>query len=333
MTARQIRMGLRFLKHLTHRVRPYEVTAQLWNSCDGRCVYCRCPEVETGLMTTEEWGSIIRALGSLGTLRIKFQGGEPTLRPDFGALVREARRAGMVTAVISNGLRIAAHPELLDSLDETVISLDSVRPEVNDELRGKGAYEGAVKAIDLSLARGIKTFVNMALSRRNFEDLEPMLSYCEAKGIRMNAQPIKFGVKYYDDEARKIALAPDEIRRTYRRMADWKKRGRAMMFSPSSYLKSAEWPDLTRNTMRSPGPSECIAGKFYFHINPDGDIIPCIPHGAEFSPKNVLKDGLVEALKHTESHNCGACWSPYLNERRLLYGLNLSAIRGFLKRG
>ena len=333
MTARQFRIGWRVLKRFFRRIRPYEVTAQLWNACDSRCVYCRCPEVQTQLMTTEEWREIIRDLGALGTIRIKFQGGEPTLRPDFGEISREARQAGMITAVISNGLRFASHPELLDELGEAVISLDSLRPEVNDELRGKGAYEGAIKAVDLSLQRGLKTFVNMALSQKNIEDLEPMLAFCERKGIKMNAQPIKFGVKYYDDKARRLALTPEQIRRVYYQMAEWKWQGRGMMFSPSSYLKAVDWPDLTRNTIKSPENSKCMAGKFYFHIDPNGDIIPCIPHGADFSPKNALKDGLVSALKHARYHNCGACWSPYLNERRLLYNFNFLAIREFLKRG
>ena len=333
MTGKRLRTGRRLVKSLFCRVHPLEVTAQLWNTCDSRCVYCRCPDVQTRIMSTEEWLEIIRELGRLGTIRIKFQGGEPTLRPDFAELSREARRAGMITAVISNGLRFAANPGLLDGLDEAVISLDSLRPEVNDELRGEGAYQGAMSAIDLSLRRGLKTYVNMALSRRNVEDLEPMLAHCERHGIRMNAQPVKFGVRYYDDRARGIALAPDEIRRVYRRMAGWKREGRGLMFSPASYLKAVEWPDLTRNSVKSPGKSKCVAGKYYFHIDPDGDVIPCIPNGADFVPKNILKDGLAGALKHTASHNCGDCWSPYLNERNLLYHFDPAAIRGYLKRG
>lgn len=329
----QLKTGLRFLKYYPYRVRPYEVAAQIWNSCDQRCIYCRCPEVATSLMTTEQWRMVLQELRHLGTIRIKFQGGEPTLRPDFSELCWEARNAGMITSTVTNGMRISSKPELLDPLTEVVVSLDSLRPEVNDYMRGDGAFKGAMKAIDFALEKGIKTYINMALCQKNLEDLESMLTFCESKEIKMNAQPIKFGVKYYDDEAMKLSLTPDQIREFHLQMVEWKKKRRGIMFSASSYMKALDWPDLTQNTIQSEGYSGCMAGNFYYHIDPDGDVIPCIPHGADFTPKNILKDGLYEALRHVRHHNCGDCWSPYLNERKALFKLQPAAIIEFFRRG
>ena len=331
--ARQLRVGLRVLRHSLNRVRPYEVAAQLWNTCDQRCLYCRCPEVETDLLTTEEWCRVLRELRRLGTIRIKFQGGEPTLRPDFAEICREARRLGMITSTVTNGMKASRMPELLDPLMEVVISLDSLRPDVNDYLRGPGAFQGAMSAIEHSLGKGIKTYVNMALCQKNLEELEEMLAFCERRGMKMNAQPIKFGVVYYDDRARPLALTPDQIKAFHLQMIAWKTQGRGIMFSARSFQKALDWPDLTRNTLPSQGFSSCMAGKFYFHIDPNGDVIPCIPHGADIQPKNILRDGLVEALLHVRHHNCGDCWSPYLNERKALSRLQPEAIIEFFKRG
>lgn len=325
-------IGVRFLSHYFRDLHPYEVSAQIWNSCDQKCVYCRCPNVKTSLMTTEQWMAVICRLRALGTIRIKFQGGEPILKPDFPVLCRTAKAAGLITAVVSNGISIAAQPELLEGLDELVISLDSIRPEVNDGLRGKGAFAGARKAIDLALSRGIRTYVNMALTQKNLEDLDSLLVFCEGRGMRMNAQPIKFGTEYYDEGARSIALTPEQIRNVHRQLSSWKKQGRGLMFSPQAYRKALEWPDLNTNTIQSSGYSKCMAGRYYFHIDPDGDVIPCIPHGGGFSPKNVLRDGVDEALRHARYHKCGDCWSAYLNERKSLYALRASALREFIKR-
>ena len=333
VNARQIKIGARFLKYYTRRVRPYEVAAQLWNTCDQRCIYCRCPEVATELMTTEQWCSILGQLRRMGTLRIKFQGGEPTIKPDFPKICREARRLGIITSVVTNGMVTATNPELLKDLQEVVISLDSLRPEINDFLRGEGAYDGATRTIEHSLERGHKTYINMALCQKNYGEVESVLAFAESKGMKMNAQPIKFGVKYYDEKARALALSPNQIRDLHRRMIEWKKRGRALMFSAASFRKALDWPDLTRNTIRSEGYSKCMAGNFYFHIDPNGDVIPCIPHGGEFTPKNILRDGLVEALKHVRRHNCGDCWSPYLNERKDLFNLRPAALIEFFRRG
>lgn len=333
MKARQLKTGLRFLRYYPHKVRPYEVAVQLWNSCDQKCIYCRCPEVPTSLMTTEQWCSLLRGLWRMGTIRIKFQGGEPTLRPDFAEICWEAKRLGMITSTVTNGRQIAMNPELLDPLREVVISLDSLRPDVNDFMRGKGAYADAMETIDLALAKGLKTYVNMALCQKNYEDVEAMLTFCESRGMKMNAQPIKFGVEYYDDEARKVALTPGQIKELHLQMMNWKKQGRGLMFSYASFMKALAWHDLSQNTKQSVGYSDCMAGKFYFHIDPDGDVIPCIPHGADFIPKNILRDGLYEALWHTRQHNCGDCWSPYLNERKSLFKLRPAALIEFFKRG
>jgi MoaA/NifB/PqqE/SkfB family radical SAM enzyme len=239
----------------------------------------------------------------------------------------------MITSTVTNGMRIASHPEILDPLKEVVVSLDSIRPEVNDYMRGEGAHAGAMRTIEHALAKGIKTYVNMALCQKNLEDLEAMLVFCEGRGIKMNAQPIKFGVEYYDEGARKLGLSPDQIREVHLQMIEWKKQGRSIMFSAASFRKALDWPDLARNTIRSEGYSKCMAGNFYFHIDPDGDVIPCIPHGADFTPKNILRDGLYEALKHVRRHNCGDCWSPYLNERKALFKLQPAALIQFFRRG
>ncbi len=330
---RHLKMASRYIAHRFRELHPFEVQASLLTACNLRCVYCKCPEIKTTLMTTEQWRTIIRGLSALGTIRIKFQGGEPTLRADFRELSAEAKASGMITSTISHGLTIASRPELLDYIDELVISLDSTRPEINDRLRGEGTYHGAVKAIDLALQRGVRTFVNMVLTRENVSDLEAMLEFCEDRGVRLNAQPVMFDSKYFDNEARALELTPNQFRTVHANLARWKRQGRGLLFCAGTYEKAAGWPDPTKLTVRSAGESSCMAGKDYIHIEPNGDVHPCGVHGAEFSPKNIIEDGLEEALRHVKRHNCGECWMPFLNERKAVFGLRPSALMEVVRRG
>jgi MoaA/NifB/PqqE/SkfB family radical SAM enzyme len=325
--------GWRYLRGLFHSLHPYEVQAQLLNSCDRRCVFCRCPEVESPLLTAAEWCQILRGLARMGTIRVKFQGGEPTLRPDFRDISAEAKRLGMITAVVTNGIQIAARPELLDFLDEVVVSLDAADPELNDRFRGPGSYDGAVRAIDAALAAGCRTYVNMTVHKENYGGVEAMLEFCEKKGIRLNAQPVKFGRMYYRDEARDIALTDGQVRSLHKRIVAWKKQGRPFLFSTLAYVRAMTWDDLTVLTVRSRGPSRCVCGRDYIHIEANGDIIPCIQHGASLKPKNILRDGLREALRNARRHDCGDCWTAYLNERKALFALKPGALREMFRRG
>lgn len=329
---RHLKIGYRYLSHRFNRLHPYEVQAQLLNACDMKCVYCRCPDVKTQLLKTDQWITILHSLGHLGTLRVKFQGGEPTIHPDFRQLCAEAKKAGLLTATVTNGVRIASQPALLDYLDELVVSLDSLKPEVNDYLRGEGAYHYAVKAIDIAQERGVHTYISMAVCQTNISDIEAMLDFCEKQGLMMNAQPVIFGRAYYDDQAKNIRLFPDQIRQIHRKQTEWKQQGRNILFSHQAYLKALTWPDLNNLTRKSEGESLCRAGKDFLHIQPDGDVWPCIQHGADFKPKNIIRDGLTEALYHVQHHNCGDCWSVYLNERKLLFGLKPAALRAMMRR-
>lgn len=331
--ARQARMAARYLANRFHEVHPFEVQALIVNACNLKCRYCRCPEIPTRILSTAQWRDVLRGLGALGTLRIKFQGGEPTLRDDFVELCAEARRAGIVTAVITNGVRVAEDPSLLDELDELIVSLDSVHPEIHDRIRGAGSHACALTAIEAGLARGLSVYAIMVVHRANLSDLEAVLGFCEVRGVGLHAQPFILGREVFDDGARDLLLTDQQNRSLHRQLVAWKRQGRGLMFSARSYARVAEWPDYGVLTTRSQGPSSCMAGRFYVHIEPNGDVWPCAQHGADFKPRNVVGDGLVEALRHVRHHDCGDCFSAYLDERKAVFGFRPGALWEMARRG
>ena len=330
--AKQLRMAGTFLRYRFREIHVFEVQALLTTSCNLRCRYCRCPSLNTPEMTTEQWVGLIRHFAGLGTQRIKFQGGEPTLRKDFGALCRAAREAGITAAVVTNGLRIAAEPELLDDLDEVVVSIDSVTPGFHDDLRGRGSHARAVRAVELARARGMATYVNMVVSTDTLGEVPAMLEFCEARGVRLNPQPIAFGREAFDRDAARLALSNEQNRVLHRQLVRWKREGRALMFSPAAYQVAVDWPDNAELTRRCAGESDCMAGRFYVHVEANGDVWPCSMHGADFVAKNLLGDGVEAALRQARHHNCADCFYAYLCERKLLFRLNPAALLELLRR-
>ncbi len=326
-------LAAHYLRHRFRPHHPFEVQAVLLNQCNLRCSYCRCPEMIVPQMSTEDWCEIFEKLVAVGTLRIKFQGGEPTLRADFRTLSEAARTAGLVTAVVTNGSAIAARPSLLDSLDEVVVSLDAFKPEQHDRFRGAGSHAAALTALRHARQRGVRAYVNMVVHRETLAELEPMLELCEENGFGLNAQAVMFGHDYQDSNAEGLRLPQEVESKMHRKLAEWRRAGRPIMFSAGSYERTARWPDYRTSTVRSDGPSSCMAGRFYIHIEPNGDVHPCGMHVGRFEPANILRDGFEAALDRARVHDCGDCSLAYLNERKATFALRPSALVQILRRG
>ena len=334
VSVRHVRMAARFAAHRLRSLHPYEVQALLLNACNLRCSYCRCPEMRIPTMDTARWRSILARLGELGTLRIKFQGGEPTLRPDFVELCAAAREAGILAAVVTNGLRVAEDPSLLDELDECVVSIDSLEAATHESARGPGSHAPALAALETAVARGLRTYAVMVVRRDNLEHIGPLLDWCEARGIGLHAQPVIFGLHYTDEAARPdLGLDDGQVRELHRRLAAWKRAGRPLMFSSAAYENVLAWPDFSVQSTRCEGTSTCMAGRSYVHIEANGDVWPCQQHSADFTPMNIVTDGLDAALTHVRRHDCGDCFAAYLNERKMLFGLRPRAVWELVRRG
>lgn len=327
------RLAAHFARYRLRRLHPFEVQAVLLNACNLRCTYCRCPDLPVPQMTTGQWTDTLRRLARAGTLRIKFQGGEPTIRKDFAEIAAASRAAGIITAVVTNGTVIARRPELLDDLDEVVVSLDALTPERHDRYRGAGSHAAALRALELTKTRGRKAFINMVVHRNTIDEIEPMLDFCASRGYGLNAQAVMFGADYQDASARpELGLSQDEERRMYAQLADWKRAGRPLMFAAASYARTSRWPDYSVLSVAGDGPSPCMAGRDYIHIEANGDVHPCVVHSGPFTPKNLVRDGFAPALEHARHHFCADCSLAYLNERKALFGLRPAAVLEVLRR-
>jgi len=178
----------------------------------------------------------------------------------------------------------------------------------------------------------------MILTCENYTDLDKMLEFCENRGVKMHAQPAMFKQRsvygrYFDDSMQQLVLSDEQIRGAHKRMAEWKKEGRQLIFSASTYQKAAAWEDYSTATIQGEEPSACMAGKYYIHIEPNGDVHPCGLNESLFSPKNIIESGLEAAIIHARRHHCKDCWMVYMNERKRVFGLNPDALWEIIRRG
>ncbi|MGB1016821.1 MAG: radical SAM protein, partial [Nannocystaceae bacterium] len=165
---------------------PIAVNFHLYKPCNYRCRFCFATYRDIqGRLDLASAFTLLRQLREAGTEKINFAGGEPTLHPDIGDLLEEARRLGFVTALITNGARLDG---LLDghanAIDWIGISVDSG----DEDIRALGIglkLNTVVTALNWQeqmhdLVRTIqparwKVFQVLPIEGQNDGDVEPLL--------------------------------------------------------------------------------------------------------------------------------------------------------------
>lgn len=90
-------------------------------------------------LTTGEWKAILEKAWNAGIPHVIFTGGEPTLRPDLVDLIAYAEQLGMVTGILSDGLRLSEteylHRVLQAGVDHMMLVLDPINDQSWEALR------------------------------------------------------------------------------------------------------------------------------------------------------------------------------------------------------
>ena len=157
--------------HLTPAAAPFRHLTALWvqvtgTYCNLRCVHCinasgpRDPWLAP--MDADAVRRWVNEAAELGVREIYFTGGEPFLHPEMLSLLAHALERAPTT-VLTNGTLIdepmagalAALAARAGYSLELRVSLDDPDRERNDAIRGRGAFERALRAIRRLEARGL----------------------------------------------------------------------------------------------------------------------------------------------------------------------------------
>lgn len=135
-----------------------EITGRCQLTCESLCYAKAGPTEGHGSMTADDWKRLIGEAAAVGVKKVQFIGGEPTLHPDFEALVHRALALGLHVQVYSNLYRVKlehwqlfAHPKV-----SLATSYYSDVAEEHEWVTGRRGSHGATRAnIVQAVNRGI----------------------------------------------------------------------------------------------------------------------------------------------------------------------------------
>ncbi len=199
------------------------------------------------LLDTSEWKTIIQTAWDKGIPHIVFTGGEPTLRPDLPELIAFTQQVGMVTSLITDGLRFTEKgylASLLDAgLDHVMLVLDPNESQSWESLK------------DLS-NEDIAFNIHLTIDHRNINEIDSVIMKIKGLGtkkVSLSASSVETS-SMLDEISRKVHEA-----------------GMSLVWDfpvPYSEINPISM-ELTNLTKMPKG-----AARSWLYVEPDGDVLP-----------------------------------------------------------
>ncbi len=260
------------LKALERRI-PIKGGIEITQRCNLYCKHCYLGPQDIVHKTsdheldTKTWKKILDDITEAGCLQLLITGGEPLIRKDFIELYQHAAQNGLIIILFTNGTLIS--DKILDVLQafppfEIEITLYGATEATYENVTGvPGSYKqcmhGIEKLIAAKLPLKLKTMV-MTLNQHEFFAMEQL---AKDLGVKFRHDCIVLPCLDGDQTPLQYRIKPEEVIDIdfahKENDAKWCKQHAEFGGSPAS--------DTLYN---------CGAGRINFHIDPFGNLMPCI---------------------------------------------------------
>lgn len=193
---------------------------ELTERCDNACQHCYINlakddhSAQTRELSAAEWGRILSEAAELGTLTVRFTGGEPLLREDFNEIYLHARKLGMKVQLFTNARGVSE--ELADlfatvpPLEKIEVTVYGMRAESYDAAAcAPGAYGEFRRGIERLLARRVAFIVKWAMLPPNRDEWDEFLGWAKTlpgMGKEMPGAAMFFDLRARRDSAQRNRL-------------------------------------------------------------------------------------------------------------------------------
>ena len=252
--------------------RPLWLLAELTYRCPLQCPYCSNP-VEMAKykneLTTEDWIRVMQQARKMGATQLGFSGGEPLVRKDLEDLIKEARRLGFYTNLITSGVgmdesRIVAFKEA--GLDHIQISFQASNEELNNYIGKSKSFQHKYEMARLVKKYEYPMVLNIVLHRKNVDQIKDILDMT----VDLNADYVELASTQYYGWSR---INIDQLLPTREQLKN-------------AELVAREYQEKMKDKMKviyvipdyfEDRPKKCMNGwgNIFLTIAPDGSALPC----------------------------------------------------------
>lgn len=156
---------------------------QITDRCNLKCRHCYIKEKGARELSINQIRNVLTEFEEMQGLRILITGGEPLLHSKFNEINEMLPEFSIRKVLFTNGLLL--NRETLKRLNahEIQISIDGME-DAHDQIRGKGSFRLAMKAIKLSIDYSFEVSISTMIHPKNIGDFDEMERLFKDIGIR-----------------------------------------------------------------------------------------------------------------------------------------------------
>jgi len=189
----------------------------LTDGCNSRCRTCDIWQNPRRNMPMALVESIAQACGELGVRWVLLSGGEAMQHPQWPQIAQRFRLEGVRVMLLTNGLLLRKQAQqVMDSVDDLIISLDGGSAATYEYIRGVDAFDLILEGIQMLKQGGISVTTRTTVQRDNFREIPQIIELGLAHQIDLMSflamdvsNPFAFGDRSLD--MAEGALSPEEI--------------------------------------------------------------------------------------------------------------------------
>uniref|UniRef100_A0A7V6DNF3 Radical SAM protein n=1 Tax=Desulfobacca acetoxidans TaxID=60893 RepID=A0A7V6DNF3_9BACT len=250
------------------------------NACNAHCRFCSFPQVPANDRRMADPARLIRSLAAMQQAGIRYlcvTGGEPLLYPALTDCLAQARRRGLETLLVTNGILLT--PALVRTfrqvgLHTLIISIDAASETVHDRHRGAPGLASHIKeTLPMLHQAGIRTVASVTMSRL-IDDVQALLHFVRGLGFTQLtfSYPLTRLASSYLGFADSclVKFSPAEADHLFAQILDFKERSPVQILNPRVGLEEAR-----RQLQGLPSRFPCLAGFKYFFADWDLQVYRC----------------------------------------------------------
>jgi heme b synthase len=272
------------------KIRPPRLIAwELTNACNLACIHCRASAIKDPApdeLSTAQAKHFVDELVEYKPIII-LTGGEPLLRSDVYDIAKYASGHGLRVVLATNGTLLT--PDIVKRLKEVgiqrvSISIDGSTKETHDTFRGeKGAFESALRGIDILKNEGLSFQINTTITKRNLTQIPNIYDLALQLGASalhiFLLVPTGRGEDIESDE-----IPPEEYERVLNWFYDKSKNSSIQLkatcaphyFRIMRQRAKAEGIKITKETHGLEAMTKgCLGGTGFCFVSSTGNVYPC----------------------------------------------------------